>query len=104
MNGFEVEHTTLREAGRTIGQSADALRTVQSSLQAGVQAGKSGIMSYAIATALDSYLRQTEAALRSVGTALEDHGAGLVNAASNYDNVDREMGWMFKRITAKFPR
>jgi hypothetical protein len=104
MDGFEVEHPSLREAGRAIGQSATGAQQVQSALQAGVQAGKAGIMSYAIAAALDGYLREAQAALRSVGTALEDHGGGLVNAASNYDNVDREMSWMFKRITAKYQR
>lgn len=101
MDGFEVEHTALRDAGRSIGESANGTQQVHSSLQAGVQAGKAGVMSFAISAALDGYLRQAQAALRSVGTALEDHGAGMVNAAGNYDNADRTTGWMWKRYTAK---
>lgn len=39
--------------------------------------------------ALNGYAQQAQAALDSVGRALEDHGGGLVNAAVNYETSDR---------------
>jgi hypothetical protein len=101
MDGFEVEPNVLRNNGRKISESAQGTQKVQSTLERGVSKGNDGIRSFAIAAALEGYLRQSEAALRSVSTALEDHGAGLVNAHNAYNSADRSAVWMFKRYAAK---
>jgi hypothetical protein len=101
MDGFEVEPNVLRTNGRKISESAPEAQQVQSTLERGVEKGNNGIKSFAISAALDGYLRQSEAALRSVSTALEDHGAGLVNAYNAYNSADRSAVWMFKRYLAK---
>lgn len=103
MDGFEVEHDVLRDAGKTVGRLPTDLGRVGRTIDSGVRDGTARVRGFLVSQALDGYARQAGTALDSVGRALEDHGGGLVNAAGNYDNTDREMGWMFKRLKATFP-
>jgi hypothetical protein len=99
--GYEVQHDVVSEAGRTVGGLSKELGPIGTGIQKGVQESFGGVPGFAVAGALEGYAQQAQAALRTVGTALEDHGGGLVNSANNYDNTDREMRWMFKRYESK---
>lgn len=102
MNGFEVDPAALREAGKVVGKLSADLPAVQRAIDNGVREGTNQVQAFLVSQALNGYAQQARAALDSVGRALEDHGGGMVNAAGNYENGDREAKWMFQRIKAKF--
>lgn len=102
MDGFEVEPTAIRDAGKTVGRLPADLSAAQRAVEAGVREGTARVRPFLVAQALTGYTEQARVALDSVGRALEDHGGGLVNAAGAYHTADREAGWMFQRIKAKF--
>jgi hypothetical protein len=101
MTGYQVQHAALSDAGKVVGKLPSELTATQSTVDTAVQAGTATVPGYALSAALRAYRQQAQAALRSIGRAIEDHGGGLVNNASNYDNNERTASWMFKRVKSE---